>query len=210
MTSRHPRRHRRGQRLRRGECSPLRDPPSGSCTSPGRAAPGRTLIERLPGVGALGDLVIQRWGRRIAEPRHTLRLPCQPANQRRAWPPCRREQESLTSVATTGRSKAGRTGWPTCGPTGSNSTRVANPAATPPPLSQASRPHAANKLIEPTGIIIDAKSGVSGAGAAAHLRRRSQRTSRLTRPAEAQPRPGDAGDDLHTDRHAGVAHVRPT
>jgi N-acetyl-gamma-glutamyl-phosphate reductase len=44
------------------------------------------------------------------------------------------------------------------------STRIANPGCYPAATLAALAPLAANKLIEPAGIIVDAKSGVSGAG----------------------------------------------
>jgi len=44
------------------------------------------------------------------------------------------------------------------------STRIANPGCYPAASLAALAPLVANKLVEPTGIIIDAKSGVSGAG----------------------------------------------
>ena len=75
------------------------------------------------------------------------------------------------------------------------------PAATPPPRSPPSRRSSPSKLIEPTNIIIDAKTGVSGAGRGRRRcdvrLRRGERGRHRVRPAQARAR---AGDDRRRSR----------
>ena len=131
----------------------------------GEGSAGQRLIDRFPGVGALGDLVIQKWDPASLPNLDVLfaSLPTGESKEGLAAVPAR------TKVVDIGGDHRAVEGW-TYGLADvwpdkiKKSTRVANPGCYPAASLTALAPLAANKLIEPTGIIIDAKSGVSGAG----------------------------------------------
>jgi len=131
----------------------------------GEGSAGQRLIERFPGVGVLGDLVIQKWDPANLPNLDVLfaSLPTGESKAGLAAVPAR------TKVVDIGGDHRAVEGW-TYGLADvwpdkiRNSTRVANPGCYPAASLAALAPLAANKLIEPAGIIIDAKSGVSGAG----------------------------------------------
>jgi N-acetyl-gamma-glutamyl-phosphate reductase len=131
----------------------------------GEGSAGQKLIERFPGVGSLGDLVIQKWDPSSLPTLDVLfaSLPTGESKAGLAAVPAR------TKIVDIGGDHRAVEGW-TYGLADvwpdkiRNSTRVANPGCYPAASLAALAPLAANKLIEPAGIIIDAKSGVSGAG----------------------------------------------
>ena len=131
----------------------------------GEGSAGQKLIDRFPGVGALGDLVIQKWDPAALPNLDVLfaSLPTGESKSGLAAVPAR------TKVVDIGGDHRAVEGW-TYGLADvwpdriRSSTRVANTGCYPAASLAALAPLAASKLIEPAGIIIDAKSGVSGAG----------------------------------------------
>ena len=131
----------------------------------GEGSAGQKLVERFPGVGSLGDLVIQKWDPATLPNLDVLfaSLPTGESNAGLAAVPAR------TKIVDIGGDHRAVEGW-TYGLADvwsdkiRKSTRVANPGCYPAASLAALAPLVANKLVEPTGIIIDAKSGVSGAG----------------------------------------------
>src|SRR5215213_8968791 len=131
----------------------------------GEGSAGQKLVERFPGVGRLGELTIQKWDPAALPPLDVLF----------ASLPTGESKEGLAAVAAgtkivdIGGDHRAVEGW-TYGLADvwperiKSSTRIANPGCYPAASLLALAPLVANKLIEPTGIIIDAKSGVSGAG----------------------------------------------
>src|ERR671914_1485098 len=131
----------------------------------GESSAGQKLIDRFPGVGALGDLVIQKWDP-AALPNLDLLFASLPTGESRAGLAAVPARTKVVDIGGDHRAVEGWTYgladvWPD---RIRNSTRVANPGCYPAASLAALAPLAANKLIEPAGIIIDAKSGVSGAG----------------------------------------------
>ena len=131
----------------------------------GEGSAGQKLIERFPGVGALGDLVIQRWDP-AALPNLDVLFASLPTGESKAGLAAVPARTKIVDIGGDHRAVEGWTYgladvWPD---KIRNSTRVANPGCYPAASLAALAPLAANKLIEPGGIIIDAKSGVSGAG----------------------------------------------
>jgi N-acetyl-gamma-glutamyl-phosphate reductase len=131
----------------------------------GETSAGALLVEKFPGIGRAGGLVIQKWDP-SALPQLDLLFASLPTGESR---------EALSRVATEtrvvdiGGDHRFVDGW-TYGLADvfpdqiRKSTRVANPGCYPAAALVALAPLVAHRLIEPAGIIIDAKSGVSGAG----------------------------------------------
>jgi N-acetyl-gamma-glutamyl-phosphate reductase len=131
----------------------------------GEGSAGQRLIERFPGIGKLGELTIEKWD--------PARLP--DLDMLFASLPTGESQASLqsvpakTKIVDIGGDHRAAEGW-TYGLADvwpdkiKGKTRIANPGCYPAASLTALAPLVANKLIEPAGIIIDAKSGVSGAG----------------------------------------------
>src|SRR3954447_7591604 len=132
----------------------------------GESSAGQKLIERFPGiVGKLGDLVIQKW-----DPASLPKLDVLFASL-----PTGESKDALSRVATStriidiGGDHRYADGW-TYGLADvfpddiRGKSRIANPGCYPAATLTALAPLLAEKLIDPHGIIIDAKSGVSGAG----------------------------------------------
>jgi N-acetyl-gamma-glutamyl-phosphate reductase len=131
----------------------------------GESSAGGKLGERFPGIGKLSDLVIQKW-----DPSSLPDLDVLFASL-----PTGESQASLSRVATAtrvidiGGDHRFVEGW-TYGLADvwpdkiRAATRVANPGCYPSATLAALAPLVANKLVEPANIIVDAKSGVSGAG----------------------------------------------
>jgi len=132
----------------------------------GESSAGQKLVERFPGVvGKLGDLVIQKW-----DPAKLPNLDVLFASL-----PTGESKEPLGRVATTtrvvdiGGDHRYADGW-TYGLADvfpdeiKGKSRIANPGCYPAATLTALAPLLAEKLIDPHGIVIDAKSGVSGAG----------------------------------------------
>src|SRR6185437_9522962 len=106
----------------------------------GEGSAGQKLVERFPGIGAAGELKSA-----------LVRVP---------------EQTRIVDIGGDHRYVEGWTYgladvWPD---RIRQAKRVANPGCYPAATLAALAPLVANKLVEPTNVIIDAKSGVSGAG----------------------------------------------
>ncbi len=131
----------------------------------GESSAGQKLIERFPGAGKSGELVVQKWDPANLPNLDVLfaSLPTGESKPGLAAVPAR------TKVVDIGGDHRAAEGW-TYGLADvwpekiRKATRVANPGCYPAASLAALAPLVANKLVEPTGIIIDAKSGVSGAG----------------------------------------------
>lgn len=131
----------------------------------GESSAGQKLIERFPGIGKAGDLVIEKW-----DPAKLPELDVLFASL-----PTGESKEALarvspkTRIVDIGGDHRFIEGW-TYGLADvwpekiKNQTRIANPGCYPAASLAALAPLAANKLIDPSTIIIDAKTGVSGAG----------------------------------------------
>ena len=132
----------------------------------GESSAGAPLAERFPGVAApLRDLVIQKWDP-AALPAIDVLFASLPTGQSRAAlarvPP-------TTNVIDIGGDHRFAEGW-TYGLADvwpdqiRTATRVANPGCYPAAAITALAPLLAHLMVDPTNLIIDAKSGVSGAG----------------------------------------------
>jgi N-acetyl-gamma-glutamyl-phosphate reductase len=131
----------------------------------GESSAGAKLIEKFPGIGKLGDLVIEKWDP-AALPQLDVLFASLPSGE---------SKEALAKVPASvkivdiGGDHRFVEGW-TYGLADvwpeqiKGKTRISNPGCYPSAALTALAPLAANKLIDPARIIIDAKSGVSGAG----------------------------------------------
>jgi len=131
----------------------------------GESSAGSKLGEKFPGIGKLGDLVIQKWN-----PNNLPKLDVLFASL-----PTGESKEALARVAPAtriidiGGDHRFVEGW-TYGLADiwpdqiRKSTRIANPGCYPAASISALAPLVASHLVDPATIIIDAKSGVSGAG----------------------------------------------
>jgi N-acetyl-gamma-glutamyl-phosphate reductase len=131
----------------------------------GESSAGGKLGERFPGIGKLSNLVIQKW-----DPTNLPDLDVLFASL-----PTGESREALSRVAAKtrivdiGGDHRFVEGW-TYGLADvwpdkiRSATRIANPGCYPAATLAALAPLLANKLIEPANIVVDAKSGVSGAG----------------------------------------------
>ncbi len=131
----------------------------------GEGSAGQKLVERFPGIGAAGELVIQKWDPAALPPLDLLF----------ASLPTGQSKEALARVAAStrvvdiGGDHRFVEGW-TYGLADiwpdqiRLAKRVANPGCYPSAVLTALAPLAAQRLIQAEGLIVDAKSGVSGAG----------------------------------------------
>jgi N-acetyl-gamma-glutamyl-phosphate reductase len=131
----------------------------------GESSAGQKLIDRFPGIGQLGDLVVQRWDP-AALPNLDVLFASLPTGQSRAGLAAVPAKTKIIDIGGDHRAVEGWTYgladvWPD---RIRKSTRIANPGCYPAASLAALAPLVAGKLVEPTGIVIDAKSGVSGAG----------------------------------------------
>jgi len=131
----------------------------------GEGSAGQKLIERFPGVGGLGDLVIQKWDPATL-PSLDVLFASLPTGESKAGLAAVPAKTKIVDIGGDHRAAEGWTYgladvWPD---KIRGATRVANPGCYPAASLAALAPLAANKLIDASGIIIDAKSGVSGAG----------------------------------------------
>src|SRR3954463_383104 len=180
----------------------------------GESSAGQKLIERFPGIGQLGDLVVQKWDP-AALPNLDVLFASLPTGQSKAGLAAVPAKTKIIDIGGDHRAVEGWTYgladvWP-----GKikKSKRIANPGCYPAAALTALAPLVANKLVEPTGIIIDAKSGVSGAGrgggstfgfaegneggAAYRLLKHAhvpEMTKALTRIARSTPKSGAGGE----------------
>jgi N-acetyl-gamma-glutamyl-phosphate reductase len=131
----------------------------------GESSAGSKLVEKFPGIGKLGELTIQKWDP-TSLPKLDLLFASLPTGQSR---------EGLAQVSNTvkivdiGGDHRFIDGW-TYGladiwPEAIRaSSRVANPGCYPAASISALAPLVANHLVDPGNLIINAMSGVSGAG----------------------------------------------
>lgn len=132
----------------------------------GESSAGSKLIERFPGLlEGLGQVVIQKWDVTALPPLDVLfaSLPTGESKAQLAAVP------AGTTIVDIGGDHRFVPGWvyglaDVWPERLVGQKRIANPGCYPAASLTALAPLAAMKLIEPTGIIIDAKSGVSGAG----------------------------------------------
>jgi N-acetyl-gamma-glutamyl-phosphate reductase len=131
----------------------------------GEGSAGQVLAERFPGIGAAGELVIQKWNP-LDLPALDLLFASLPTGESRS---SLAQVPELVRIVDIGGDHRFADGW--CYGLAdiwpdkvAASTRVANPGCYPSAAITALAPLLAEKLIEPGQIIIDAKSGVSGAG----------------------------------------------
>lgn len=132
----------------------------------GESSAGSKLIERFPGLPrSLGELVIQKWDPAALPPLDVLfaSLPTGESTSGLAAVPA---SVKIVDIGGDHRFKPGWTYgladvWPD---TIRSATRVANPGCYPAATLAALAPLFARKLVSPDSVIIDAKSGVSGAG----------------------------------------------
>jgi N-acetyl-gamma-glutamyl-phosphate reductase len=132
----------------------------------GESSAGQALIERFPGVSAqLADLKIEKWDPAALPELDVLFASLPSGDSKQALAMVR----ATTRIVDVGGDHRFVEGW-TYGLADvwpqkmRGATRVANPGCYPAASLAALAPLIAARLIEPTGIIIDAKSGVSGAG----------------------------------------------
>lgn len=131
----------------------------------GESSAGSRLADKFPGIGKLSDLVIQKWDTAKLPDLDVLfaSLPTGESKDALARVPAR------TKTIDIGGDHRFVDGW-TYGLADvwpekiKNQTRIANPGCYPAASLAALAPLAASKLIDPTSIIIDAKTGISGAG----------------------------------------------
>lgn len=131
----------------------------------GEGSAGQKLIDRFPGIGSLGDLVIQKWDPTALPPLDVLfaSLPTGESREALARVP------AATKIVDIGGDHRFAEGW-TYGLADvwpdkiRGVARLANPGCFPSASLAALAPLVANQLVDPTGLIVDAKTGVSGAG----------------------------------------------
>jgi N-acetyl-gamma-glutamyl-phosphate reductase len=138
----------------------VRDAP---CVQPGSV--GQRLVERYPGLGTLGDLQIEKWDP-AALPALDVLFASLPTGQSKDALARVPSSVKIVDIGGDHRYVDGWTYgladvWPE---TIRGASRVANPGCYPAATLAALAPLLSAKLIDPNGIIIDAKTGVSGAG----------------------------------------------
>jgi N-acetyl-gamma-glutamyl-phosphate reductase len=131
----------------------------------GESSAGQKLIERFPGIGKLSDLVIQKWNPADL-PDLDLLIASLPTGESREALAKIPHQTKIIDIGGDHRFADGWTYgladiWPD---KIKSQSRIANPGCYPAASITALAPLAAAKLIDPATIIIDAKTGVSGAG----------------------------------------------
>ncbi len=131
----------------------------------GEGSAGQRLVDRFPGAGALGDLTIQKWNSSDL-PELDLLFASLPTNESKE---ALANVPSSTRIVDIGGDHRFVDGW-TYGLADvwpeqiRGATRVANPGCFPAAALAALAPLLAQRVIDPAGIIIDAKTGVSGTG----------------------------------------------
>ncbi|MDB5334027.1 MAG: argC, partial [Phycisphaerales bacterium] len=132
----------------------------------GESSAGQKLIERFPGIPAeLGEIVIEKWDPEKLPDLDLLFASLPSGESKEALAKVR----PTTRIVDIGGDHRFVEGW-TYGLADvwpekiRGATRLANPGCYPAASLAALAPLVANKLVDPAGIIIDAKSGVSGAG----------------------------------------------
>jgi N-acetyl-gamma-glutamyl-phosphate reductase len=131
----------------------------------GEGSVGQRLVERYPGLGRLGDLEIEKWDP-TRLPDLDILFASLPTGQSKAALAQVPAGVKIVDIGGDHRYVDGWTYgladvWPEAV---KSSTRVANPGCFPAATLTALAPLLAKGMIEPGNIIIDAKTGVSGAG----------------------------------------------
>ena len=131
----------------------------------GESSAGQRLDERFPGIGELGQLTIQKWDPQRL-PDLDLLFASLPSGDSKAALAQVSSQVRIVDIGGDHRFAEGwvyglADVWPELI---RGATRVANPGCYPAASLAALAPLIAAKIVEPAGIIIDAKTGVSGAG----------------------------------------------
>lgn len=131
----------------------------------GESSAGARLVEKFPGIGKLGDLIIQKWDV-AALPKLDVLFASLPSGESKEALARVPKETKIVDIGGDHRFVEGWTYgladvWPD---QIRKASRVANPGCYPSATLAALAPLAAHKLIDPSSIIIDAKSGVSGAG----------------------------------------------
>ncbi len=131
----------------------------------GEGSAGQKLIERFPGIGAAGRLVIEKWDPR-GLPKLDLLFASLPTGESREGLAQVGPETRIVDIGGDHRFVEGWTyGLADVWPERIRGThRIANPGCYPAASIAARRRLVAEGLISARGIIIDAKSGVSGAG----------------------------------------------
>lgn len=131
----------------------------------GESSAGAKLVEKFPGIGRLGGLVIQKWDP-AALPQLDILFASLPSGESRE---ALARVPATTKIVDIGGDHRFADGW-TYGLADvwpdqiRNQTRIANPGCYPAASLTALAPLLAHRLIDSDNLIIDAKSGVSGAG----------------------------------------------
>jgi N-acetyl-gamma-glutamyl-phosphate reductase len=131
----------------------------------GEGSAGQKLIERFPGIGSLGELTIEKWNP-ASLPELDLLFASLPTGESQA---ALAQIPAKTKIVDIGGDHRFVEGW-TYGLADvwpdkiRAATRVANPGCYSAATLAALAPLIAGGLVQETGIIVDAKSGVSGAG----------------------------------------------
>jgi len=131
----------------------------------GESSAGQKLIERFPGIGKVGELMIEKWDRATLPDLDVLFASLPTGESKEALA----RVSPKTKIVDIGGDHRFVEGWiyglaDVWPDKIRNQTRIANPGCYPAASLAALAPLAANKLIETSTIIIDAKTGVSGAG----------------------------------------------
>src|SRR6478672_10006316 len=131
----------------------------------GEASAGARLVEKFPGIGSLGELTIQKWDP-AALPALDVLFASLPTGESKDALARISAQTKIVDIGGDHRFVDGWTYgladvWPD---KIREATRVANPGCYPAASLTALAPLVSARMVEPTGIIADAKSGVSGAG----------------------------------------------
>jgi N-acetyl-gamma-glutamyl-phosphate reductase len=131
----------------------------------GEGSVGQRLVERYPGLGRLGDLQVEKWDP-TRLPDLDILFASLPTGQSKAALAQVPAGVKIVDIGGDHRYVDGWTYgladvWPDAV---KSSTRVANPGCFPAATLAALAPLLAKGMIEPGNIIIDAKTGVSGAG----------------------------------------------
>jgi N-acetyl-gamma-glutamyl-phosphate reductase len=147
----------------------------------GEGSAGSRLVDRFPGVPAkLADLVIEKWDP-VTLPRLDVLFASLPTGTSAEALARVREDVKIVDIGGDHRYVEGwayglADVWPA---QIEGQTRVANPGCFPAATLNALAPLLVNKLIEPGNIVIDAKTGISGAAGA--VRTANSATLRATR-----------------------------
>ena len=131
----------------------------------GESSAGSKLIDKFPGIGKAGDLVIEKWDA-AKLPQLDLLFASLPTGESK---PQLAQVPAKTRIVDIGGDHRFVDGWvyglaDVWPERIKNATRVANPGCYPAATLAALSPLLANHLIDPSDIIVNAMSGVSGAG----------------------------------------------